>query len=43
MSACSLINFAINPQPLKGEIDSMIKSDRIDRYLNITNSICRKP
>lgn len=33
MSACSLINFAINPQPLTGEIDSVNKSDRINRYL----------
>lgn len=42
MTACSLINFAINPELLKGEIDSIIKSDRPNKYLNITKSIYRK-
>lgn len=37
MTACSLINFAINPELLKEEIDSIIKSDRPNKYLNITN------
>ena len=42
MTACSLINFAINPELLKGEIDSIIKSDRPNKYLNITKTIYRK-
>lgn len=42
MTACSLINFAINPQLLKEKIDSIIKSDRPNKYLNVTKSIYRK-
>lgn len=41
MTACSLINFAINPELLKGEIDFIIKSDRPNKYLTITKSIYR--
>lgn len=37
MTACSLINFAINPELLKEEIDSVIKSDGPNKYLHITN------
>lgn len=39
MTACSLINFAIKPRLLKGEIDSSIKSDRTNKYLNIIKSV----
>lgn len=42
MIVCSLINFVINLEFLKGEIDFIIKFDRFNKYLNIIKFIYRK-